>query len=104
MNLNTYLKKAKETTLMARLILVYLRLNMTLLSLVSLLQKLCCLEKVKNVNTGSMTREGWFLRMVSELYLVSSVVTRANRSWGRYKREKPRKIKFPADIFSLSTN
>ena len=56
---------------------------------------------MKNVNNGSKMREGWFHRMVSEVYLVSRVVTRANRSWGRYKIENPIKIKYPAFI---STN
>ena len=65
---------------MAMLILVYFTLNITLLSLGSFLQKLCGLENVKNVKSGSMMREGWFHRIVSELNLESSVVTRANTS------------------------
>ena len=89
---------------MAMLILVYFRLKNTLLSSKLLLQKLCGLENVKNVKTGNMMREGWFLRILSELDLVSSVVVRASRSWGRYKIAAPRKIAFRAYIFSVSTN
>ena len=90
--------------LMYMLIFVYLTLNITLLSEGSFLQKLCGLENVKNVKTGNMMREGWFLRILSELDLVSSVVVRASRSWGRYKIAAPRKIAFRAYILSVSTN
>ena len=89
---------------MAMLILVYFRLNITLLSSGLLLQKLCGFENVKNVKTGSMMREGWFRRMVSEVDLVSRVVIRANRSWGRYRMDPPRKIAFLGYILSVSTN
>ena len=89
---------------MAMLIFVYFRLNITLLSSGLLLQKLCGLENVKNVKTGNMMREGWFLRMFSELDLVFRVVISANTSWGRYKIEPPRKMAFLTAIFSVSTN
>ena len=69
--------------LMAMLILVYFTLNITLLSLGSFLQKLRGFENVKNVKNGSRMRDGCFHRIVSELYLKSSVVMSANNSWGR---------------------
>ena len=79
---------------MAMLILVYFRLNITLLSSRFLRQKLCGFENVKNVKTGSMMREGWLLRILSELNFMSRVVIRAKRSWGRYRMAPPVKWHF----------
>ena len=74
---------------LAMLILVYFRLNITLLSSRFLRQKLCGFENVKNVKTGSTMREGWLLRILSELNFMSRVVIRAKRSWGSVAFEPP---------------